>query len=106
MSGLLIDASTASGTVTGPGMKSKFFFTVLRRFASSCACPGSVEAHLRGANFVHVTNGPIGERTERLAQRPPQRRERILDARRHFRKDLPLNDAVALHIPQRLREHL
>src|SRR5579884_2774549 len=66
----------------------------------------SVEVALRALDLVDVLVRPLRERGDGSAQRFSERREFVLDARRDFRVNRALDQAVAFEIAQRLREHL
>src|SRR5215210_5978487 len=56
--------------------------------------------HLREASL-----GPLAKGLEQGLQRRPQGRQRVLDLRRYDRVNLPLDEPVALEVPQGLDEH-
>src|SRR4051794_5443470 len=76
--------------------------------SSGCAraSGAGVEAAAGLFHALAVRQRPRAERLQRRGHRGAERRQRVLDARRHLGVDAAYDQAVALHRAQRLGQHL
>src|SRR4051794_12481705 len=76
--------------------------------SSGCARTrgAGVEAPAGLFHALAVRQRPRAERLQRRGHRGAERRQRVLDARRHLGVDAAYDQAVALHRAQRLGQHL
>ena len=72
-----------------------------RRLPSACSASPP-----RLLDRPQVSLRPLADGLEQGLQRRPQGGQRVLDLRRNYWVDLPLDEAVALQVPQGLDEHL
>lgn len=65
----------------------------------------TIERVARSFDFGKIFCGPHPDAAERLAQAQPEVSQPIFDFWRDYRMDRPHDQAIALHLTQRLRQH-